>query len=140
VVRDALPGPVERGAVIDGHAQEWQPDGDVDTRQAGPLLDRLVVLEAERLHRDVALVVIHRDDDVELAAAGAREERVGGQGTGDVEAVGAGRLDGGNDRALLLVAEQALLAGVRVEPGPGDAAAPPAGVPAPPPGPADRAQ
>src|SRR5207302_5410924 len=99
------------------------PDGDVDARQPGPLLDRLVVLEAERLHRDVTLVVIHRDDDVELAAAGPREERVGGKGTGDVEAVGAGRLDGGNDRVLLLVAEEALLAGVRVEPGHRDAAA-----------------
>ena len=82
---------------------------------------RLVVLEAQRLDGDVPLVVIHGDDDIKLAAAGAREQRVGGQRAGDAQALGARCLDGGHDRVLLLVAEEALLAGVRVEAGHRDA-------------------
>ena len=87
VVGRALPRAVERGAVIDRHAQERQPDGDVDARQPGPPLRRLVVLEAERLDRDVALVVIHGDDDIKLPAAGPGEQGIGGQRPRDVQAL-----------------------------------------------------
>ena len=115
VIGNALPRAVERRAVIDRHAQERQPHRDVDAREARPFLGRLVVLETECFHGDVALVVIHRDDDIKLTAAGAGEERVGGQGTGHVEAFGARGLDRGDDLAALLVAEESVLAGVRVE-------------------------
>jgi hypothetical protein len=46
----------------------------------------------------------------------AREERIGGQGTVDVEAVAARRFDGGDDLLLLLVAEEPVFPGVRIEP------------------------
>ena len=49
-------GDVERGAVVRAGADERQAERDVDA-----------VLDAEVLHRDQAVVVGHRDDDVELA-------------------------------------------------------------------------
>ena len=52
----AAAGDVERGAVIGAGAHERQAERDVDA-----------VLDAEVLHRDQAVVVRHRDDDVELA-------------------------------------------------------------------------
>src|SRR5215510_14762128 len=68
----------------------------------------------------MALVVVNGDDDVELAAAGPREQRVGGQGPVDVEALLPRGGDGGEDRLLLLVAEEPFLPGVRVEAAHGD--------------------
>ena len=49
-------GDVERGAVVGAGAHERQAERHVDA-----------VLDAEVLHRDQAVVVRHRDDDVELA-------------------------------------------------------------------------
>ncbi len=115
-IGDALPGPVERGAVVHRHAEERQPDRHVDAGEAGPGAALLVVVEAERLHRHVPLVVVHRDHDVELAPAGAGEDRVGGQGTVHVEPGPPRVLDGRDDPGLLLVAEEAVLARVRIEP------------------------
>jgi len=67
------------------------------------------------LDRDVALVVIHGDDDIKFAAARTREQGVGGQRTDHAQALGARGLDGGHDRRLLLVAEEPVLARVRVQ-------------------------
>ena len=120
-IGDALPGAVEGGAVVHRHAQEREADGDVHAGQPRPRARRLIEREAERLHGDMALVVVHRDHDVELAAARAREQRVGGQGTVHVEALAPRRLDGRRDLALLLVAEEPVLAGVRIEPAHRDA-------------------
>ena len=111
----AAAGDVERGAVVGAGAHERQAERDVDA-----------VLDAEILHRDQAVVVRHRDDDVELAGmaggvAGAHEHRVGRERAARVDALGARRLHRRGDDAQLLVAEQAALAGVRIEPGDGDA-------------------
>ncbi len=102
--------------MVDGHAQKRQADGDVHARQPGPASAGFVIREAQGLHRDVPLIVIHGDDDIKLPAPSAGEQGVGGQGPEDVKAVAPGRLDGGNDRDLLLVAEEAVLARVRIEP------------------------
>ncbi len=69
----------------------------------------------QELHGDVALIVIHGHDAVELAAMGPHEQRVGRPGTADVDAGFAGRRHGGSDERLFLVAEQAAVAGVRIE-------------------------
>src|ERR1700730_2593749 len=120
-VGDALPGAVEGGAVVHRDAQERQAHRDVDAGEPGPRPALLVVVEAEGLHRHVALVVVHRDHDVELAAPRAREERVRGQGAVHVEALTSRVLDRGDDLRLLLVAEEPVLARVRVEPAHRDA-------------------
>ena len=108
-------GDVERGAVIGAGANERQAERHVDA-----------VLDAEVLHRDQPVVVGHRDDDVELAGmpggvARAHEHGVGRERAARVDAFGARRLHRRGDDAQLLVAEQAALAGVRIEPGDGDA-------------------
>ncbi len=60
--------------MIDRRPDRRQADSDVHS-----------VLDAEHFHRTVALVVIHRDHQVEIAALGAKEERVGREGALDVE-------------------------------------------------------
>ena len=67
----------------------------------------------------MTLVVVHGDDGVKVTGSGAQEDRIGRDGAGDVQALGAQTSDGGLDELLLLGAEQAVLAGVRVEPGDG---------------------
>ena len=111
----AAAGDVERRAVVGAGAHERQAERDVDA-----------VLDAEVLHRDQAVVVRHRDDDVELArmpgALRARMKTVSGA-NGPLASMPSARAaaTAGRDDAQLLVAEQAALAGVRVEPGDRDA-------------------
>ena len=69
--------------------------------------------------------MIAGDDDVELAARGAQEDGVGGKRSGHVDAARAARRDGRRDHAVVFVPEQPVLAGVRIEPGHGDARAAP---------------
>src|SRR5439155_141237 len=64
VVRDTHPSAIERRAMVHGDAEERKPNGDVDAGEPHPPLRRLVVVEAEGLHGDVPLVVIHGDDDI----------------------------------------------------------------------------
>ena len=59
----------------------------------------------KQLQRDVALVVIHGHDGVELAVAGGDHQRVGRQRAGDVEAAAAGLGDGRGDDRPFFVAE-----------------------------------
>ena len=124
-VHDTLAGDVEGGAVVDRGADHGQAHRDVD---AG--------LDAQDLHRAVALVVVHRHHQVVVAAAGEEERVSAGSGPTGVDAVGL-QLDGRGDLlGLLAVAEQTVLAGVRVDgadadPGVGDAGAPQALVAAP---------
>ena len=78
-------------------------------------------VEAHQLHRDLALVVIHRLDDVVVAALGAQEDGVGGKRaiTGDAFRARSG--NGRGDLGVVLVAEVAAVAGVGVEGGNRDA-------------------
>src|SRR6516165_2010001 len=58
-------GNVEGRTVIDGSADDRQTDGDVHPG-----------LDAKHLYRPVALIMIHRHDDVKVAAACAEKECV----------------------------------------------------------------
>ena len=74
----------------------------------------------------MALVVVHGYDDIVSAFRGAEKDRVGWLWVGDVQSLGAGELDRGDDLLRLLVAEEPALAGVGIEagdrnPGPCDA-------------------
>lgn len=60
--------------------------GDVDTG-----------LDAQDLHGAVPLVVVHRDDQVEVAAAGQEERGVGRERAAGVDAVGLQLFDGLGD-------------------------------------------
>ena len=74
-------------------------------------------LEAEQLDRDVPLVVIHRDHGVILPGAQLHEHGVAGHGPDHVEAVGDGLRDRRRGNVDILPAEQAALAGMRIERG-----------------------
>src|SRR4051812_22461398 len=63
----ALPGDIEGRAMRDAGADDRQAERDVDRS-----------VETDRLERDMALIVVHRDHGVELAGHGAHEQRVGG--------------------------------------------------------------
>src|SRR6266542_5460060 len=69
---------------------------------------------------DALPILVHGHDDVELAAARAGEERVRRQWAVNVEPLAAPLLDGGDDLDLLLVAEEPILARMRVEAADGD--------------------
>src|SRR5438132_1743127 len=113
LVRLPRAGDVECGAVVDRRANERQADRDVHPG-----------FETEDLYRTVALVVIHRDDEVEITAARAEEERVGGQRAFDLDATRARRFDTRQELLLLLApAEQTALTGVRIDPADRDARA-----------------
>ena len=60
-----LAGNVECGAVVDRGAEDGDAERDIDG-----------ALEVDELHRDVALVVIHRDDEVEFTADAAEKDGV----------------------------------------------------------------
>ena len=88
-------------------------------RQAGGEVD--AVLEGEGLERREPLVVVHRERGVEVLEMVEAEETVGGEGAEGEDALVGGLLDGGDDDVLLLRAEQAAVAAVRVEAEHGDA-------------------
>ena len=90
-----------------------------DVRQAGGEVD--AVLEGEGLEGREALVVVHRQRGVEILEMIEAEVAVGGEGTEGEDALVGGLLDGGDDDVLLLGAEQAAVAAVRVEAQHGDA-------------------
>ena len=64
--------------------------------------------------------MVHGQDAVEAAPGSGAEEAVGGEGSEGEDALGLGLLDGGCYLLLLLGAEQAAVAGVRVEAQHGD--------------------
>jgi hypothetical protein len=91
--------------VVDGGAHERQAYGDV---HAG--------FESEDLHRTVTLVVIHRHDEIEVAAAGAKEERIGGKRPFHANAARAEPIDRRDDLLRFLATpEEPALAGVRID-------------------------
>ncbi len=100
----AFPGDVEGCAVCDAGPHDRQSQRNVD----GPL-------KADGLQRDMPLVMVHRHDGVIGAGQGVVEEGVIGERPGRVETLALGRDDGGVDEGLLLVAEEPVLAGMRIE-------------------------
>ena len=109
-IRDALARDVERGAVIDRGPDDRQAEGHVDR-----------LTERKQLHRNQTLIVVAGDDDVEFAAGGAEEHRVARKRAMRRRCPRArqpsiaGRMTSDSSRA-----EQAVLAGVRIEAGDGD--------------------
>ena len=99
-------GDVEGRAVVGRGAHERQAERDVDA-----------VIEGERLDRDQRLVVIHAERDVVGLARGLVEHGVGGKRAARVDAVGDQPLDRGPHDQAVLLAERAVLAGMRIEPG-----------------------
>ena len=77
--------------------------------------------EIQKLHRNVALVVVHGHHQVIGAAPRLQEDGVAGMRTAALDSLGAGRLDGGNDELLVFLAEQPVLARMRVQTADGDA-------------------
>ncbi|MDF2599832.1 MAG: hypothetical protein K0Q54_2655 [Methylobacterium brachiatum] len=73
-------------------------------------------LETQHFDRAMALIVIHGHHHVVIPPAGEEEQRVGRQGPAHVPALGAAGLDRRRDLlGLLAMAEQAVLAGMRVD-------------------------
>src|SRR5262245_33150603 len=96
---------IEGGAMIDRSSNHRQADGDIDA-----------ALDPHHLDRAMALVVVHGHHQIEVAALRPKEQRVGGERTGHVEAVLAELLDRRGDLLLLLaVAEQAIFPSVRID-------------------------
>src|SRR5829696_6756194 len=102
---DAAAGDVKRGTVVDGNADDGEADGDVDAFVA-----------VHRFERSVALVVVAGDDDVPLAADGGRDECVGWDRAMGVDASITRPCDRWLEDVGVLVAEDAVLTGVWVEP------------------------
>src|SRR5688572_33493595 len=73
--------------------------------------------EREELDWNQSLIVVARDNDVELAPGGAHKDCVGRERSTDVDAVASSRLNRGRDAVPLLDPEQTVFAGVRIEPG-----------------------
>ncbi len=105
-----LAGDVEGGAVIDAGADDRNAERDVDR-----------AFEIDQLHRNVTLVMILGDDQIVGAADGLQEHSIRRVRSGASDAARAGRLDCGQDAALVFIAEKAVLAGVRIEAADGDA-------------------
>ena len=94
----------------DARADDWQAERHVDR-----------AVHAEQLERDVPLIVVHGHHRVERAVAGFDHQRVGGERPGRVEPLRACLRNGRLDQPRLVIAEQAFLAGVRIERGDADA-------------------
>ena len=77
----------------------------------------LVDVESEQLDRNVALIVEHGDDGVELLRAQLDEHGVSRNRPGDVVALVDVLLDDRRDDQVVFLAEDAAFAGVRVERG-----------------------
>ena len=105
-----FPGDREGGAVVRAGAGFRQAQGDV-----------YGVVEIEQFERDEALVVIHRDDGIEVAERRIPENRIGHSWTGEMRfAQVIQAADGGSDDPGFLIAESTVLAGVRIESCDGD--------------------
>jgi hypothetical protein len=92
--------------VIGRGAHEGEAEGDVDR-----------LGEGERLCRDECLVVIHAERGIVTGPCLLREHRIRGKRAEGVDVFGAKPHHRRADNALVLVAESAAFAGVRVEPG-----------------------
>src|SRR5699024_11843221 len=101
---DALTGDVEGGAVVHRDTHHGQARGDVDP-----------VVAVDRLEGCVPLVVVADRDQFPFALNGGGDEGVGGQRAVGVDVFGAGLLDRGCQDIGVLIPEQAVLPGVRVE-------------------------
>ena len=105
-VGDALAGDVEGGAVIDRRPDDRQAERDVDG-----------AAEREQLHRDQPLVVIAGDDASNSPRAARANTVSPGHGPVIVDAALARGVHGGTEHGFVFVADDAVLPGMRIQPG-----------------------
>src|SRR5258708_25396761 len=91
--------------------------------------ERDAAIETHQLHRDLALIVVHREYRIERAAFGAKEDGIGRERPFDTDAVPLACLHHPRADLDLLAAEIAAFARVRVEPGTHDPLARDTGAP-----------
>ena len=101
---------IERRAVVDGGANDRQAERDVDRG-----------VERDQLGRDMALIVILRHDEIELAARSPVEDRVAGNRARHINAIRLRHLDARYDLFGFFVAKQTVLAAMGIESRDGDA-------------------
>src|SRR5439155_23426845 len=89
----------------DASPHQWQAKADVDRVPA-----------AQQLEGDVSLIVVHGHDAIEFSLPGAHEQGIARPRSADRDARAERCLDGGLDQGDLLVAEQAAIAGMRIQP------------------------
>ena len=87
-------------------------DGDADQRQADCHVDTSV--ETVQFDRNMALIVIHGDDQVELTVPGARKNGIGRIGAGGIDTLGSRLADGGRDLLDFFAPKEAMLARMRI--------------------------
>ena len=75
------------------------------------------IVEGQRLDRDQRLVVIHAERDVVARARPLVEQRVGRQRAERIDALGLQLSDRRRHDGVVLLAERAFFAGMRIEPG-----------------------
>jgi hypothetical protein len=103
---NASTGDVEGGAVVDRHPYDRQPDGDINA-----------IVAIDRLERGVALVVVTDHDDVPLASDGGGDQGIRREGPVGVDPTFPGSSHRRGKHVGVLVAEDPVLAGVRVQAG-----------------------
>ena len=91
--------------------------GDARAHERQAKRDVHCPVHPEQFHRDVSLIVVERDDSVELAPLRPEEEGVGRQRTYHIEASRSEGLDRRRDEPRLFVTEQASFATMWVERG-----------------------
>ena len=74
--------------MIDGGADDRQPERDIDAGKLLPFTRFRIYLEAEQLDRNVPLVVIHRHHRVVLARTQLDEHGIAGDRADHIKAVG----------------------------------------------------
>src|ERR1700733_6106507 len=123
LARDSAARDVEGRAVVDRRPNDGKTERDVHAAQRLPAAGLLVDGEAEQLHRNVALVVIHGDHGVELLRAQRYKDSVAGHRAVHIVSLFAEALDRRLDDIDVLPSEQAAFAAMRIERRDGDAAA-----------------
>jgi hypothetical protein len=98
---DATPGNIEGGAMADAGENESRADRH-----------RRGIAAGEKLDRDVTLIVIHRDEGIDVAPP---EHEIGAERSFHLEAGAAQACGGRHGDARVVVTEQPALAGMRVD-------------------------
>src|SRR5580698_3519030 len=96
---------IECSPVIDRGPDYGKTDGDVHSG-----------LQSKNLHRPVSLIVIHRDDQVEVSPLGAKKQAVGRQRSLDIPSLFAAGFNSRQDFLFLFaITEQSVFTCVRID-------------------------
>ena len=89
-------GEIERGAMVDRRANDWQPERYIDA-----------AAEARVLENRQSLVVVHRQHAIEIPQPVGIEQRIGRQRAGQLHALAAQLFDYGDDYVDFFTSEVA---------------------------------